>query len=246
MSCAYVLAISEIGIVCTDTRLNMSITDGSRRINDEGVFHHVLQDGTVETLKTQGRKSKVFPGGYAAGAGQFDLIRICLKELSNRNARTPTSINGIIRQSFADNIEWVKTKYPNDVNVENSVILYIYETRNGFKMSGVSSSDAISVPSEGHFFLAFPPEMTTQDQEQARSSLRLIKPPKNLEDIASIIRTICGAFHFVYTKSSTVSDLADTTVFMRLDTGITVKRNLLLNNETVINMRQEDIVQLIQ
>lgn len=246
MSCAFVLALPQIAIINTDTRLNFNLKNGELKVNDGEILNLTWEDGTVETIKREGRKSKSFPGGWAAGVGQFDLVSVCLTELSKHNARTPVTINAQLQKVYNENIDRIKQRFPDDPQIDKTSIIYFYQTKERFKMSGISFSKDIIIPEEGDFFLASPPELLLEDLEIARAILRGMSSPIDMPSIASLIKIISESFYYVHTKTLTVSNISDMNIFIRAEGNNVIRRHIFLENTAIMNMNQGDVLQLIQ
>jgi hypothetical protein len=240
MSCTLALAIPYLAIVCADTRINLGQANGGQ-FSDAGMLSIHYKDNIEIHLKDYDRKIRQYPGGWAAGSGSFAVVDRCLAHLAKSNARTPSTINIVLKHAFESVYEDMKDEFVDGKQIEPTIITYTYRTRDSFNLSGFSIDDRIKIQETRDYF-STPPDISNAVVVQAQHELRAIEKLEEEKDLYPAIRQIARAFHIVHMASATVSNILDMAMLIKTDKGDMIQARLLQTNDFLINASDSEIV----
>jgi hypothetical protein len=248
MSCVLALAFPTVGLVCADTRLNLTSDTGVPGYNDDSPLTVHLDDGSAVEFGPAGRKIRRYEWGWLAGGGSTGLAHhLCLDGLSTRKINSMDLVERYYLEEFNRHAPVVRSQLFDKTSPDRAAVAYVFNTPSNLKVAALDT-DNPQPPAQTNAFRLIPPAGFTAAQTTTAERLLTadLHPPKNKNAIADMVLAVSRMFRYVHENSSSVSDIIELGVLTRHGLNEWGGYSLLQSNETLLNGGRRTVLQCLE
>lgn len=209
--------MGPVGVLCTDTRMNLQAADGTWTRNDTGIQRFARRDGSTLEIPEKKRKMRGVPSGWLAASSSSHLLsEAVFNALADRAVGDPSEIYRTARSVLREQGDALRTEFSNPDPRDHLNLIYLFGQGRGFNVghctvggddqSSQVSDYALSLPDD--FDVALHPKLN----EMIRKALFV---PKNASGLWQLVRAVAAIVHLVHTGSESVSDHMDCVMLVR-------------------------------
>ena len=217
MTFIFGMGMGPIGMLCTDTRMNLQTADGTWKRNDIGLQRFLLRDGSVLEVPPKKRKMRRMPCGWVAASSSSHLLSEAIfAALSHPEIGEPSDIYHVARTVLRGEGERLHAEFSNPDPYDRVNLIYLYAEGRQFRVGHCEIGQRDDSGHVSDYALSLPEDFDEDHLDQVRHRLTgALFVPEDAAALWKLARAAADIVYCVHRASESVSDQMDLVMLVR-------------------------------